>query len=187
MIEQDVLKKIEWNLFLLELKEFGTGFIDNDLVDKIAARTGNGHTIIHRQVGANIPEWIHAGLKCKPFILQVFASQPHSVGTVHKDGLERKSTLNIPICNCIDGQTEWFEDVYKEIKISNEYTQIRLIDGVFDSEPALAVNINEPCILNTDVWHRVNNINEHYRYVLSIRFADNPSYADLISKDLFYV
>ena len=182
-----VVKKIEWNSFLLLLQKYGTEYVNNDLVDEIANKTGNGHTIIHRQLDNNIPTWIQSGLKYKPMVLQIFASQPSSVGTIHKDGIQGKSALNIPICNCDSGLTEWFDGDFKELKISNEYTQIRLIDGLYEYEPTISININQPCVLNTDIWHRVHNTNQNYRYMLSIRFEGNPSFLELSSRELFYV
>jgi hypothetical protein len=82
---------------------------------------------------------------------------------------------------------DWFENIFDEFKVVSGYTNVRLTTveknhSLFRIEdaPAHRCLIETPSIVNTDVWHRIDNkLNKNYRYVMSIRFADNPNFEDI--------
>jgi len=189
----NVVTHLEWNDFFLRLKEYGNQFINNDRAKILSEKTGDGHTIIYRQLN-NFPDWMLAGLKIKPVVFQIFAITPESTGMVHRDGIDRKAALNIPLLNCDEGFMDWFENIFDEFKVVSGYTNVRLTTveknhssyriedtpaGVYT--PAHRCLIETPSIVNTDVWHRIDNkLNKNYRYLMSIRFAGNPNFEDVV-------
>ena len=190
----NVVTHLEWNDFFLRLKEYGNQFINNDRAKILSEKTGDGHTIIYRQLD-KFPDWMLDGLKIKPVVFQIFAITPESTGMIHRDGLDRKSALNIPLLNCDKGFMDWFENIFDEYKVVSGYTNVRLTTveknhslyrvGVgahskAEDAPAHRCLIETPSIVNTDVWHRIDNkLNKNYRYLMSIRFAGNPSFEDV--------
>lgn len=181
-----LVKLLNWSDFFREAQEYGKQFIDENRVGEISKLAGDGHIILHRQLGKDIPDWIRNRFNSPIEVLQVFASQPGSIGRVHKDGIARKSALNVPVLNSDQGYTEWFTEQFKEVTISNAYTQIRIADEEstasyrVEVEPEYRIKISTPSILNTDRWHRVNNReNTDFRYMISFRFINNPSFDEL--------
>ncbi len=186
---------LEWTDFYRELQKFGLLHIDQDKATSIANRVGDGHTIIFKLVGDEIPQWISDGFPMKPLAIQLFAINPKSIGMVHKDGLERRCAFNIPLLNCEQGHMDWFEYNYDQKTIATTYTQIRLthLEKHFTEDrikdvPSHRCYVNVPSIVNTDVWHRVDNSEQDkFRFMLSFRFVGNLKYADTVRKfDEFY-
>ena len=188
-MKDSVLFNLRWNQNFEQLKEYGSQFINNDLAYNIGIKTGDMHVIAHRLLNDSIPAWIRDIFPLKPNVLQIFCAMPDALGVIHKDGLARKSTINIPITGYTNGVIEWFSDTeeLKEISISSTYTQIRINEAEHvDRQKRLkllsvvSAIVTAPSILNTDVWHRVNNKgNTEHRWILSIRFEGNPSFEDL--------
>lgn len=179
----NIVTHLEWNDFFLQLKDYGIQFINQNRAQTLAEKTGDGHSIIYRQID-NFPDWMINGLKMKPLVFQIFAITPESTGMVHRDGIDRKCALNIPLLNCDQGYMDWFDDIFEEFKIITDYTNVRLttIEKNHESfrvtsDPMHRCLIEVPSIVNTDVWHRVDNqLNKNYRYVMSIRFVGNPNF-----------
>lgn len=178
-----VVHHLAWNAFFLQLKDYGTQFINQARAHSLSEKTGDGHSIIYRQID-NFPDWMLAGLKMKPLVFQIFAITPESTGMVHRDGIDRKAALNIPLLGCEQGFMDWFDEIFEEFKIVTEYTNVRLttveknhLPFRVTSDPMHRCLIEVPSIVNTDVWHRIDNrLNKNYRYVMSIRFVGNPNF-----------
>jgi len=180
------IHQLQWNEFFTNLQKFGNQFIDKNRADQLVEKTGDYHTIIHRQVN-DFPHWIIKGFPLPILVFQVFAISPRSIGMIHKDGIDRKAALNIPLDGCDKGTMDWFVDGFTERLIKTQYTNVRLTDEERNfnahrsqSAPSFSCPITQPSIVNTDIWHRINNFeNTNYRYMLSFRFNENPSFTDL--------
>lgn len=185
---KSVLWEFEWNEFFRELRSYGNTFIDPAKVDDIAETIRDGHIILHRLIGRNIPTWIRDQFNLPVEVLQIFACKSGAVGRIHKDGLARKSSFNIPVANTELGFVEWFDKDIPELTINNSYTQIRITPAEIDEsnirldyDPIFRSRITVPSVLNTDVWHRVDNTeNNHIRYMLGLRFKNNPTFNELV-------
>jgi hypothetical protein len=85
---------------------------------------------------------------------------------------------------------QWFEPAeFSEFFIGNDYTTIRITNEEInkrekiDIPPLHSTLVTLPAIVNTDVWHRVDNrSNDNARWMLSLRFKENPSFDFLNSK-----
>lgn len=187
-------KHLMWTDFFKQLQEYGSQHINEDKALGLSRMVGDSHTIIFRQI-KDFPLWIRENLPLDILVIQLFAMNPKSIGMVHKDGIERKSAFNIPLLNCDKGYMDWFSDRYEQITIDTDYTKIRITttEKNFDmfrinDDPVHHCRIDAPSLVNTDVWHRIDNSdNENYRYMLSIRFVGNPEFKDLVRTfDEFY-
>jgi hypothetical protein len=189
MNQDDVIIKLEWNDFFKKLQDYGNTFINENRASILSQFAGDSHTIIHRSV-SDFPAWLIEGFPIKVLVLQIFAILPESVGMTHKDGLERKSAFNIPLNGAELGHMDWFNLDIKERKIDTKYTQIRLTENEKNHNsyritdvPTYSVIIDKPSLVNTDVWHRIDNRdNKNFRYTISIRFKGNPSFSELKEK-----
>lgn len=162
-------------------------YVNDSTVNGLARLTGDGHVVIKRLANAELPIGILDWFLCKdlkPQFVQLFASLPGNCGIIHKDGTDRKATLNIPIRGCSQGATEWFQGhVFSERKIVNPTTTVRITEEEASVYPE---RLTVPCthsmiltcphILDIDEWHRLNNTNNpEYRYVAAVRFHGNPT------------
>lgn len=178
-----VLPKSE---FIELLRDKFSRYASVSKAEEVASRIQDGHSIIFREVSPSLTA--PAGLSIE--LVQIFASTPGSIGRLHRDGLDRKAALNIPLSGCSKGCVEWllnpaFKD--EELKtVNNEYTKIRITTSEagykrHNLEFQESFVLNQPAIIDTDVWHRVNNSdNLDYRFVLSVRFKNNPSFEHLV-------
>jgi len=192
MNNNNVMHDVGWSPVYKKMQDYGKEFINNLLAANTVASFGDLHVIVHRSMGNAIPDWIVNSFTIAPEILQVFAIPPGALGMIHKDGINRKATFNIPISGYTKGDMHWFSDneALSEFKIDCSYTKVRLtneeinVKGTrLDLEPEVICTVNAPSILNTNVWHRIDNRdNANWRWVLSIRFAGNPEYNTLIEK-----
>ena len=175
-----LIVKLEWNDFFKKLQEYGNTFVNEKRASLLAVYAKDSHTIIHRII-SDFPKWIYDEFPVKISVIQIFAILPESIGSTHKDGLNRKAAFNIPLLGADLGHMDWFDLDIKERKIDTRYTQVRLTDHEkIDYVPACRIRIDKPALVNTDVWHRVDNRdNKNFRFVLSIRFEDNPSFSEL--------
>jgi hypothetical protein len=186
MTQDDVIVKLAWNDFFKRLQEYGNTFINENRASALARSAGDSHTIIHRSI-SDFPAWIVEAFPIKVLVLQIFAILPESIGMTHKDGLNRKSAFNIPLNGAELGYMDWFDLDITERKVDTKYTQIRLTEDEKNHKahritdiPTYRVRIDSPALINTDVWHRIDNSdNKNFRYTLSIRFEGNPSLSEL--------
>jgi hypothetical protein len=178
-------KSLLWNDKFAKLKEHAFQFISVESYLEKTKRYKDPHIIMHRYTPNNMPSWLHTMFNKEVSVFQIFGISPGSVGRVHKDGINENSALNIPLAFCDAGYMEWFPDMFTEVKIFNEYTKVRVIAEENDGSkinigPNYRSIINEPNVIDTNTWHRINNLdNKNYRFILSIRFADNLYPEDL--------
>lgn len=162
-------------------------YINDSTVNGLARLTGDGHVVLKRLAAAELPigilDWF-LFRDLKPQFVQVFASIPRNCGIIHKDGRDRRATLNIPIQGCASGATEWFQDQnFSEHLIVNPTTTVRVTKEEMTVYPERlnvlcthSMILTCPHILDIDAWHRLNNTeNSEYRYVAAVRFHGNPS------------
>lgn len=179
-----LLTKYQWNDFFNEVSKFGLSFVDNDRCIKSSKLRGDTHTIIHRLIKDEIPQWIRNSIPEEIIVLQIFAIEPNTVGLIHKDGVDRLCAFNVPVLNCDDGTMDWFDDKeYSIYSIENSYTTIRVSDEQkkegkkYETIPLYSTLIDTPALVNTNVWHRVDNRgHNNFRWMLSLRFKNNPLY-----------
>lgn len=182
------LTDLGWSPAFQYLRMFGLSLINEEVVATLAAKTGDAHVIVHRQLNETIPQAVKKILPLVPNVVQVFGILPGALGKTHKDGVARKSALNIPLLGCDEGLMEWLDGSSLTLKtLRSPYTEIRVSEEEWYSNTRLdlpvcyATKVTAPSLVNTDEWHRVNNRqNENYRYMLSIRFQDNPTYSELV-------
>ena len=172
-----------WNDFFEKIKEFGQSFVNNEKCLESSKLRGDTHTIIHRLIKDQIPDWIRQGIPEDIIVLQIFAIEPNTVGLIHKDGIDRLCAFNIPIQNCNSGTMDWFDDsCYSTYSVENNYTSIRVTNEQvtngkgFESAPLFSTLVTQPSLVNTNVWHRVDNREvSDFRWMLSLRFRNNSS------------
>lgn len=186
----NLLTRYKWSEFFNKIQEFGSTLVDNQRCLENSKLRGDTHTIIHRLIKDEIPQWIRSEIPEDIIVLQVFAIEPNTVGLIHKDGIDRLCAFNIPILNCNCGTMDWFDDnEYRTYSVENSYTTIRVTDEQitqgksFETSPMFSALVNTPALVNTNVWHRIDNRgSEKFRWMLSLRFKNNPTYESLREK-----
>jgi len=186
---ENLITRYQWNPFFEKIKEFGLTFVDNEKCLESSRLRGDTHTIIHRLIKDEIPEWIRQGIPEDIIVLQIFAIEPNTVGLIHKDGVDRLCAFNIPILNCETGSMDWFSNSdFSVYSVENNYTTIRVTNEQIkngksnETVPIFSTLVTEPALVNTDTWHRVDNRGvKSFRWMLSLRFKDNPSF-DLLQE-----
>lgn len=167
------------------------------LIDSLPNRTDNltpitkdGHVIVLRDftIPVKVSSWFNT-VGLNPEFIQIFCSQPFNVGFIHKDGLDRHSSFNLPFFNSSEGFHEYFDESLTEKKIINDRTMIRITEEEANSypnrhlaEPIEKIVLDYPTLFNVNRWHRVNNNTRFYRAIVSIRFDGNPSFETTSSK-----
>lgn len=167
--------------------------LNDSTVNGLSRLTGDGHVVLKRLTGSELPVGILDWFSCKglvPQFVQLFASVPGNCGIIHKDGKDRKATLNIPIRGCAQGSTEWFQGHdFLEHRIVNPTTTVRITEeevAVYPERlgrtPTHSMVLTSPHVLDIDEWHRLNNTeNPEYRYVAAVRFKGNPTAQHLVN------
>ncbi len=176
------------------LVEILSYYTNDSTVDGMRRLTGDGHVVLKRMTAQELPvgvlDWF-AFKGLTPQFLQLFASAPGNCGIIHKDGLDRKATLNIPIRGCARGATEWFaESSFAERAIVNPTTKARITEEEIavcpqrlNVEPTHSMILTSTHVLDIDTWHRLNNKdNPDYRYVAAVRFLGNPTAQQLAGR-----
>lgn len=190
---ENLIIQYKWNDLFEKIKDFGLLYIDNEKCLETSKLRGDTHTIIHRLIPKEIPDWIKQGIPEDIIVLQIFAVEPNSVGLIHKDGVDRLCAFNIPLQNCDSGTMDWFEESsystysvkknYTTIRLTNEQMAQRAVQGdikytgkEIESTPAFSTLVTQPSLVNTNVWHRVDNRSAlNFRWMLSLRFRNNLS------------
>jgi len=186
---KNLITHYKWNPFFEKIKEFGLTFVDNEKCLESSRLRGDTHTIIHRLIKDEIPEWIRQGIPEEIIVLQIFAIEPNTVGLIHKDGVDRLCAFNVPILNCETGSMDWFSNSdFSVYSVENNYTTIRVTNEQIqngksnETVPIFSTLVTEPALVNTDTWHRVDNRGvQSFRWMLSLRFKINPSF-DLLQE-----
>lgn len=170
----------EWTENFKKMSVWGSQFINESKSVSIRLSTGDTHNITNRILNKDIPVWIKDIFPLEISHVQLFSAEPDAVGFIHKDGIDRKCAFNVPVQGCDDGIIQWFDNVFEEREINNDYTQIRLQKNRKDAEPLFSSKVSCPALLNTNLWHRVYHKDSiGWRHMLSIRFVDNPAYEDV--------
>lgn len=185
-----LLTKYRWSDFFNSMQQFGLELVDNQKCIESSKLRGDTHTIIYRFIKDEIPQWIRDEIPADIIVLQIFAIEPNTVGLIHKDGTDRLCAFNVPILNCETGLMDWFnENEYSTYNVGNDYTTIRVSNEqlkngkTFETIPKYSTTVDTPSLINTDVWHRVDNRNSNkFRWMLSLRFVGNPSFDTLTRK-----
>jgi len=179
-----LLTRYQWSDFFNKIQQYGLALVDNQKCIESSKLRGDTHTIIHRFIKDEIPQWIRDEIPANIIVLQIFAIEPNTVGLIHKDGVDRLCAFNVPILNCDQGTMDWFNNnEYSSYPVGNAYTTIRVSNEQirqgksFETNPMYSTLVDVPTLLNTNQWHRVDNRNsDKFRWMLSLRFVDNPSY-----------
>lgn len=173
----------EWNEDLKKIQSWGNQFIDEDAALKLYELSWDKHNIVKRIPKQEIPSWIKKILGENIAYVQLFSAEKNSIGFLHKDGFDRKCAFNVPVFGASEGYIEWYSGIDQEREYENDFTQIRLLKKDADINRLRIIyrsKTSSPCLLDTDLWHRVNNKdNENWRHVLSFRFEDNPTFESL--------
>jgi hypothetical protein len=170
----------EWNEDLKKIQEWGSQFINHDAALELYQITKDRHNIVARILKDEIPQWIKSIVGENIDYVQLFSAEKNSVGFLHKDGFNRRCAFNVPISGASQGYIEWYSGIDQEREYENDTTQIRLLEKDADITKLRIIyrsKTSVPSLLDTDVWHRVDNRNnDNWRHVLSFRFEDNPTF-----------
>ena len=147
----------------------------------------------------------HAGLHSERS--RFFYSGTRFRTQVHKDADGRLCALNIPITvPKISGMMRWwdkpewksvchFQDnhVYLRMAYNEEglvstpeeikAAAVKSKQFTKDVPPTVEVKLTKPTIVRVDEWHDINNEgSDVWRIIYSMRFAENPSFDELVSR-----
>lgn len=180
----------EWNDDLKRIQEWGCQFINEDAALALYQTSKDRHNITVRVAKDGIPSWIQKTIGDNIDYVQLFSAEKNSIGFLHKDGFNRRCAFNIPISGCAYGYIEWYSGIDQQREYHNDITQIRLLEKDAHTNNLRLIfrsKTSSPCLLDTDVWHRVNNqSNENWRHVLSFRFEKNPD-IEFVKNQLLHV
>ena len=173
----------QWNPDFKKLSQWAEALINEDKARELSKITYEKHNIVNRVIDRDLPDWIKNMFGVPISHVQLFSAEPMAIGSVHKDGLDRFCAFNIPVKNADKGTMEWLSGDVVERKIELKHTSIRLLaDRIQQKDMTADVRIllENPTLINTDHWHRVDNsLNNRWRHVLSVRFLNNPSYQEV--------
>jgi hypothetical protein len=184
------IRMLDWTDWFRELQQYGLLFEDDEAASIAASATPDTHIVFKRRSGSEIHDWIKAGIPFEIEHIQVFCILRDSCGMIHVDGIDRKCALNIPLRDCHLGIMEWFP---KSGFTHKKFASPTTVAGVTNEELAIYPKrwplrgdnitvVNRPAVIRTNIWHRVDNRgNPQYRYMLSLRFKDNPSFEDVVN------
>lgn len=124
---------------------------------------------------------------------KVFVAAPGHLYGIHKDGVDKKSALNIAIsCN----ETDWVRwytdqavtDAGGKLTVFNDQ-KYQMSREITVSDPENVPYIQEVntkegdvYLVNTDVFHSFKCVGNKYRFVLQTKFAGNPSFDELFEQ-----
>ena len=178
---------ILWSPILRKFQDHYNALANDIVTARVISQSKDGHVISFREIlnsrNSEMFQEFEQITGVKPWFVQIFSAGPGVVGMVHKDGIDRKCCINIPLRGCEEGINEWTlpEDGTTKL-VSTEKLSIQVL-----SNPDQPVNIAEatlltvPILFRTDEWHRLDNgKNVNYRHIASIRFVDNPAYDDVL-------
>jgi hypothetical protein len=172
-----------WSPEFKKLSQWAEALINEDKARELFKITRDRHNIVNRVVDKDLPDWIKNMFGVPISHVQLFSAEPTAIGVVHKDGLDRFCAFNIPVKNADKGTIEWLSGNVIERKVEIKHTSIRLLEDRTQQKDMTAdaiILLENPTLINTDHWHRVNNSsNYRWRHVLSIRFLNNPSYQEV--------
>lgn len=187
-----LVKQYQWNTIFENIKQYGLRLVDNKKYCLTSKWQGDPHAIVSKIANENIPNWLKENIPYNIQVIQILAIAPQSVGIIHKDGVDRQCAFNIPIVNTDNSSMDWFEsNEYSELlldinnhndKVSNvRVTKEQLLIGKeVETTPYFSKTIDFPSLVNINEFHRIDNRkSDQYRWVLSLRFLDNPSFSDV--------
>lgn len=103
--------------------------------------------------------------------------------TIHIDNIPpRHCALNFPIAKCEDVPIIWYRGEGEKV----DYQMPRYVVDISITEPGTVeeidrVTLTVPTLINTSIWHSVDNSNNtHDRVIFSLRFANNPTFDDVL-------
>ena len=116
-------------------------------------------------------------------IARFLYTRAHSSVPIHVDGSSTKSRIlavNFPIEGCENTQMIWWDNVnlIENKNISPTYgdnygSAVSLFDGK-NKTIIESIELTRPTIVRIDQPHSVNNNNDYYRLILSLRFTPEP-------------
>jgi hypothetical protein len=109
---------------------------------------------------------------------------------IHTDSLKKNRTyaLNIPICNCENSYTIWYQEKDKNIKPKLDYytsTNNQKIE-FFEYDENNMIEIarlesSNPAFVNIKIPHRGISFNNNKRFLMSLRFNPELTWPEIIS------
>jgi hypothetical protein len=186
----DVFRKYDWNPWYYDIQKWTSQFIDDAKSEEQVRKSPDSHIVFARVFPDDIPDFVKQGMSFLPIqFMQVFCISANSTGMIHKDGRDRKCALNIPLRDCGKGIMEWFDHSFVEHEFVDKVTIVRVTKHEVENYPtkwehegSVRTIIERPTLVNTDVWHRIDNMdNPCHRYMVSFRFKDNPTFEDVNS------
>ena len=93
----------------------------------------------------------------------------------HKDPLRNSAwVVNIPLVNCENSVTTLYESIPgKSVKTINGTTPMEILD-ISKTKAIDSYVLNKPVLLNTRIFHAINNFSDEQRLVISLQFKTNP-------------
>jgi hypothetical protein len=169
----------------IDLHNYGLENLNTEKVNDLVVMAKEHHVIPFRVMPTNMPVF---NLPLPIAWVQIFCIKAGKVGKIHKDGIDRQCALNIPLLNCNMGHMQWFDNDYDMVTIDETYTKVRLIRDELNTVGTIRPNeiatfstlVTCPSIVFTNQWHRMDNtVSLDDRYMLSVRFKNNPSFDDV--------
>ena len=119
-----------------------------------------------------LEEYLHSvNLKCELNRIVLITTSGNTTATLHSDGFYCANSINLPIYNCENGYTEFFEDDDKMYEPIGDYRRVENAP----SEVVATASANRPQWFNNFKIHRAINKSPNPRYTMSLRF-DPPKY-----------
>lgn len=124
-------------------------------------------------------QWISTRLKTSTRLMRFYVTEPYGRLPPHIDGapITVPFGLNFPVLNCGGTTMTWYDvaaDDVERWRDHNEHgymSSYRLRTAAEERSRVLArLEITSPCFVRNDIMHSVENPNDSWRIMLSIRF-----------------
>jgi hypothetical protein len=108
--------------------------------------------------------------------VSLFITPPGGKSTIHKDGLDNRMSINIPIL-ILDNKctTAWYTDesVSHLEQANDDYSRVVVAKGSVTPIKQMIAQSNECILFNTDIYHLWDNQSKNTRIVLTLRDMDH--------------
>lgn len=185
----EVIRFFDWNGFYEGLREWGLKHIDETAAKQKARLSIDKHIISKRIMPDELPDFLLSEAR---FLAvqhaQIFHVSAGALPMIHVDGVDRHCALNVPLRGANQGLMEWFDYPFEPYVYRGDNTistvtmeEVHGLPRRTNEHPFKSIRVFKPCVVRTNVWHRIDNReNPQDRYVLSLRFKDNPTFEHIV-------
>jgi len=112
------------------------------------------------------------GLESTAYCVCIVTMQPWSEFPVHIDSGKSQAALNIPLANCNNTFTHWYQSTQPLIEYQHHGDGKYLGADKNLCTRVASLEMTEPHFINIGALHNVDNPNNSWRILLSIRLTD---------------